>query len=154
MRILVERFGFGRDSTIGQMFVAGQHPCWTLEDEYRREKVQHETAIPYGEYPVTLRTVGGFHARYTDRFPDMHRGMLWVRDVPGFEYILIHTGNTEANTSGCILVGERGHMTETGEFTVAHSTSAYRRMYPVARDALLAGEDVTVKIIRRWEHLD
>ena len=36
----------------------------------------------------------------------MHKGMLWVRDVPGFEYILIHTGNTDEHTSGCLIVGD------------------------------------------------
>ena len=40
------------------------------------------------------------------KYGDMHKGMLWVRDIPGFEYILIHTGNTDEHTSGCLLVGD------------------------------------------------
>ena len=66
----------------------------------------HETCIPEGEYEIKLRTVGGFNERYTKKYPTMHRGMLWLQDVPGFEYILIHQGNTDEHTSGCLIVGD------------------------------------------------
>ena len=110
MQLEVVRFSSERDSTNGLLFdITGEcrnFLSYTLEDEYRKEKVMHETRIPAGTYKVTLRTVGGFHAKYTERYGEMHKGMLWVCDVPGFEYILIHTGNTDEHTSGCLLVGD------------------------------------------------
>lgn len=50
--------------------------CFILEDEHRNEKKSGETRIPAGRYEITLRTVGGFHQRYSNRFPIMHKGML------------------------------------------------------------------------------
>ena len=97
---------FGKDATNGLLFIDGKFECYTLEDEYRTVKVMHETCIPEGTYPIEFRTVGGFDAKYTKRYgADFHKGMLWIRGVPEFEYILIHTGNTDSHTSGCLLVG-------------------------------------------------
>jgi hypothetical protein len=70
----------------------------------------------------------------------MHKGMLWVRDVPGFEYILIHTGNTDEHTAGCLLVG---NTSEVRGF-IGDSTGAYKRIYPSIAKALEAGEEVTI----------
>ena len=72
----------------------------------------------------------------------MHKGMLWVRDVPNFEYILIHTGNTDEHTAGCLLVGD----TQKDGFTGA-STSAYKRIYPPIAEALESGDEVTITYI-------
>jgi hypothetical protein len=78
---------------------------WSSSLKHRDVKVKGETRIPAGRYQVTLRTEGGFHSKYSEKYGEMHKGMLWVRDVPGFEYILIHTGNTDEHTAGCLLVG-------------------------------------------------
>ena len=110
MQLEVVRFSSESDSTNGLLFdiTGGKRKflAYTLEDEYRKEKVMHETRIPAGTYEITLRTVGGFTVKYAERYGDMHKGMLWVRNVPGFEYILIHTGNTDEHTSGCLLLGD------------------------------------------------
>ena len=89
----VLRYSSATDSTLGLLFENGAHGreflAYTLEDEFREEKVSAETRIPEGTYDVKLRTVGGFHSRYLDKFgADFHKGMLHVQDVPGFEYIL------------------------------------------------------------------
>ena len=78
------------DTTKGRKFLA-----YTLEDEYRETKEKGETRIPAGTYKIKLRKEGGFHGRYTTKYGSMHKGMLHVQDVPGFDYILIHTGNTD-----------------------------------------------------------
>jgi hypothetical protein len=93
MQLEVLRFSSEADSTNGLLFdiTNGQRKflSYTLEDEYRKEKVMSETRVPAGTYNVTLRTEGGFYQDYTERFgSDFNKGMLWVRDVPGFEYIL------------------------------------------------------------------
>ena len=94
MELEVLRFSSQKDSTNGLLFdVTGgkrRFLCYTLEDEHREDKVAGETRIPSGTYRVTLRTTGGFHGRYLKKYGEMHKGMLWVRDVPGFELSLIH----------------------------------------------------------------
>ena len=100
MKLQVVRTQFGLDATNGLLFIDGKFECFTLEDQYQAVKIAAETAIPEGTYKITLRTTGGFDMKYRKRF-SFHKGMLWIRDVPGFEYILIHTGNTDEHTAGC-----------------------------------------------------
>lgn len=146
MKLELVRYGFGVDSTLGKLSIDGTFACFTLEDERRVKKVKGETAIPHGNYVVTFRVEGGFHARYQKAHPDIHEGMLWIRDVPGFEYILIHQGNTDDDTAGCVLVGARAMVTLDGEFNLQDSRIAYRHVYPKVAAALLRGEPVTIGI--------
>ena len=143
MKLEVIRYHTSDDYTLGMLLDVTEGRkflCYTLEDEYREEKVMHETRIPAGTYKITLRTVGGFHGRYEKKYGSMHKGMLWVRDVPGFEYILIHTGNTDEHTSGCLLVGNSSDY----KGFIGSSVNAYKRVYPGIADALESGEDVEI----------
>ena len=145
MKLDVVRFQFGADATNSLLFIDGEFECYGLEDEYRDVKVMHETCIPEGEYEIKLRTEGGFHSRYVAKYGDFHKGMLHVQDVPGFEYILIHTGNTDEHTSGCLIVGdsqENNQLKKDG--FIGRSTQAYKRIYPAIAQALLDGEEVTI----------
>ena len=149
MELEVLRFSSQKDSTNGLLFdiTGGQRRflCYTLEDEHRDVKVAGETRIPSGTYRVTLRTTGGFHGRYLKKYGDMHKGMLWVRDVPNFEYILIHTGNTDEHTAGCLIVGDsqQANFGDSDGF-VGSSTQAYKRIYPMVAEVLEGGGDVTI----------
>ena len=159
MELQLLRISSKEDSTNGILFEVKNHPfaealdkreflCYTLEDEHRDKKVMHETRIPEGKYKITLRDFGGFHERYKNRFKDIHKGMLWLRDVPGFDYILIHCGNTDDNTSGCILVGETQESNKTKkDGWIGRSTQAYFDIYPSIAKALENGEEVTIEII-------
>lgn len=154
MKLEVLRISSQKDSTNGILFdvTGGQRKflCYTLEDEYRplEAKVMGETRIPAGTYNITLRTVGGFHGRYSKRYGDMHKGMLWVRNVPGFEYILIHSGNTDEHTAGCLLVGntQNENITKKDGF-IGASRTAYERIYPPIAGALVSGKKVTIEYI-------
>ena len=110
MQLEVLRFSSQKDSTHGLLFentdIGRKFLCYTLEDEARALKVKGETRIPAGVYKIELRAEGGFHSRYAKKYPGIHQGMLHVTDVPGFEWILIHTGNTDEHTAGCLLVGD------------------------------------------------
>ena len=145
MRLEVVRFSSESDSTNGLLFdiTNGQRKflSYTLEDEYRKEKIMSETRVPAGTYNVTLRTEGGFYQNYTERFgSDFNKGMLWVRDVPGFEYILIHIGNTDENTSGCLLVGDTQNNNQiTKDGFIGSSTNNYKRIYPPIANVLVNG---------------
>ena len=139
---------FGSDATNGILLIDGVFECFTLEDEVRDgQKQMGETAIPLGEYEVKFRTVGGYDARYQKKYgTTWHKGMLELQDVPNFKYILIHTGNTDEHTAGCLLVGETQQDLDRGkDGFVGGSGDAYKKMYPKVRDALLNGEKVTIK---------
>ena len=158
MELEVIRISSGTDSTNGILFETVEQGndidgswrqkkflAYTLEDEYRSEKKYGETRIPDGKYKLALRNVGGYHAKYSKRFPHIHIGMLHVTNVPGFEYILIHCGNTDEHTAACLLVGdsqENNQITKDG--FIGKSTQAYKRIYPRIAEAIDCGENVTI----------
>jgi len=140
MLISVDRLTGDQDSTVSRVMVDGVFVCFGLEDQYRDgPKVPGETRIPAGRYKIKVRQYGGFHDRYADRFPEMHRGMLEVADVPGFTDILIHCGNTHKHTAGCYLPGT-GVETAPGRMSVQNSETAYRKLYPMVIEAAYRGD--------------
>tara|TARA_R100001510_G_C7653044_1_gene211046 strand:+ start:90 stop:572 length:483 start_codon:yes stop_codon:yes gene_type:complete len=151
MKLEVLRFSSQKDSTNGLLFDVTdgnrKFMAYTLEDEHRDVKVMHETRIPAGTYDITLRIVGGFHAKYTQRFGDMHRGMLWVRDVPNFDYILVHAGNDDDDTSGCLLVGDTQTQNVMSDGFVGGSVNAYKRIYKPIAEAIECGDEVTITYV-------
>ena len=152
MRLQVLRFSSQADCTHGLLFeiseIGKRFLCYTLEDEHRVLKVRGETRIPAGIYNIKLRTEGGFHQRYDKKYPGIHRGMLHVVDVPGLEYILIHTGNTDEHTAGCLIVGDsqENNLILRDGF-VGKSVNAYKRIYPSIAKAIAEGEEVTIEYI-------
>ena len=151
MKLKVIRFSSQKDSTSGLLFDVTngtEFLCYTLEDERREEKVMAETRIPAGVYSILLRKEGGFHGRYTKKYGDMHKGMLHVQDVPNFKWILIHTGNTDEHTAGCLILGdsqENNVLMKDG--FIGRSVQAYKRVYPPIAEALENGEEVTIEYI-------
>jgi len=134
MQLTVDRYLSSAEATLSRVSVDTEFFCYGLEDEFRTVKEKGETRIPAGVYKITLRPWGGFYDRQkTNRqYRDMagagvdHPGMLWVRDVPGFEDILIHPGNTDRDTAGCLLVGTTA---DELRFTLHGSVAAYVRLY-------------------------
>ena len=148
----VLRYSSGADSTLGLLFIndanGREFLSYTLEDEFREEKVSAETRIPEGTYDIKLRTEGGFHNRYSTKFGvPWHKGMLHVQDVPGFEYILIHTGNTDEHTMGCLLVADSSTQNITKDGFVGASVSAYKRIYPSLAEWLVDGNKLSITYI-------
>ena len=126
MELTVLRYNSESDYTDVLLFIDDNFDCYTLEDNYRSVKVFGKTRIPDGKYKLELRTVGGFHNRYLKRYGNkFHKGMLWITDVPNFKYILIHIGNDDDDTDGCILVGSYLRLNR-----VLNSRSTYRSIYP------------------------
>jgi hypothetical protein len=84
-------------STLGELFINEQFHCYTLEDVVRPDgvKVYGETAIPGGRYKLAVT----HSQRFQQRMPQ-------ILDVPRFEGVRIHAGNTHKDTLGCILVGK------------------------------------------------
>ena len=99
MKLRLERIHFGETYTIGRLYIDDVYFCDTLEDKYRdlekEPKVYGKTAIPFGTYKIIIT--------YSPKFK---RRLPLLVNVPHFEAIRIHSGNTEFDTEGCILVGE------------------------------------------------
>ena len=146
MHIKVERFSSDADTTLSTVWIDNQFECFGLEDEYREEKVSRETRIPAGQYIVALRTWGGFHKRYSRRFPIFHEGMLEIRDVPGFSNILIHIGNTDEDTAGCLLLGQNA-IADKGDMKISSSVIAYSLFYAKVLKAIKKGRQVTIEYV-------
>ena len=146
MKLTVVRTQFGTDATNGLLFIDGIFECYTLEDQYQAVKVMHETCIPEGTYDIEFRKTGGFHSKYSERYKNAHYGMLHIQDVPNFTYILIHTGNTDEHTSGCLIVGEtQQDLDSSKDGFIGNSTVAYKKMYAKVANQLLQGKKVSIQ---------
>ena len=145
MELKLLRYGHGGDSTGGLLFVDGKHFCYTCEDEYREVKVAGETRIPPGRYEIKLRNEGGLTKRYAKRF-DFHKGMLHLQNVPGFNWIYIHPGNTDDDTEGCLLVGYSARTHSAQEYSTGLSVAAYTDLYKKVLEALNRGEGVFITV--------
>ena len=144
MKLEVLRFNSGKDFTSGLLFDVTDNVrsflAYTIEDQYNPTKIHGSTRIPAGTYKLELRAEGGFHNRYLKRYgAEWHKGMIWVRNVPNYKWILWHVGNSPIDTKGCLLLTK----TQKDGFGGA-SRAAYEEVYPIVRDAILSGEEVTV----------
>ena len=157
MRLQVLRFSSQEDSTSGLLFDITngiEFLCYTLEDEYRKDKIMKETRVPSGTYDILLRDEGGMTKRYAKKYRGMHKGMLCVHNAPdwkivtsdmSFQYVLIHVGNTDEHTAGCLIIGdtqENNVIVKDG--FIGKSVQAYKRVYPHIVQALEDGEKVTI----------
>lgn len=132
-----------KEHTKSLLFIDGEFKCFILEDGFNEIKIPGETRIDPGEYEIKLRTEGGMHQKYLKKFgPEFHKGMLWLQDVPKFEWIYIHIGNKPKDTLGCLLTGFIADCTRN---EIGRSTDAYKLMYPIIADAILSGETVIIK---------
>ena len=147
MNIKVYRYSSQSRTTISAIHINGEFECFGLEDRYREEKVRGETRIPKGKYKIGLRTVGGHHIRYSKKFPEFHKGMLHVLDVPNFKYILLHIGNGEKDTQGCLLVGQEANNNKLKKGLLKGSTLAYIDLYKKVIKAIDLGEEVTIEYL-------
>ena len=107
MRLTLMRIANRPTYCIGKLYVDGVYVCDTLEDtdrglsdimdveEIKKLKVYGKTAIPVGIYPVTIT--------YSPKFK---KNLPLLLNVKGYEGIRIHSGNTDKDTLGCILVGQ------------------------------------------------
>lgn len=135
MKLRIERGAPGASSTIGKLYVDGVFFAYTLEDVDRQlesggKKIQGETAIPRGSYKVIID--------FSNRF---QKQMMHVLNVPGFEGIRIHAGNTDKDTEGCILLGK-----VRSDNAVFNSREAVNALFDKVRAALSAGQEVNLEV--------
>jgi len=142
MELKLYRKIYSKNSTIGELFINGTFYCFTLEDLCRdlnrdgdlkdpgEAKVYGKTAIPAGRYQVIINM--------SNRFKKL---MPLLVNVPGFEGIRIHNGNTPAHTEGCILVGA----TKAVDF-VGKSVDTFQRLM-IRLNAIAKVETIFITII-------
>ena len=142
MKLTLKRIAFKETYTIGKISIDGKYFCDTLEDKNRdlnhdgdlndagEGKVMHETAIPFGTYSVVVNVS-----------PRFGRELPRLENVPHFDGILIHRGNTDADSSGCILVGEN-----KVKGKVINSTPYEIELVRRCKEAIARGEKITITI--------
>lgn len=132
MKLKLYRKFLGNKYTIGKLFVNDEYICDTLEDVVRSEgiKVYGETAIPCGVYEIVLTMS-----------PRFKKVLPLLLDVPHFEGVRIHTGNTEKDTEGCILVG---YNKVKGK--VINSKIAFDKVMKYLELATINNEKITIEV--------
>ena len=126
MKIEIKRIHRTENSTIGELLVDGIWECYTLEDVERPVKIKNETAISRGTYKVIINQ--------SNRFKKL---MPLVLNVPNFEGIRIHPGNSNHDTEGCILVGQ----TRSKDYI-----SKSRKAYEILFAKMKLAKDITLTI--------
>ncbi len=148
MKLLLKRIALRDTYTIGKLYIDNHYFCDTLEDKVRdlnkdgdlndvgEGKVAGQTAIPYGTYKVTMDVQS---PKFSQR-----ASYAWCKgylprllNVPHFEGIMIHAGNTADHSSGCILCGENRVKGQ-----VLNSMNTLKRLY----DILKGADDITITI--------
>ena len=140
MKLTLKRIALRSTYTIGRLYVDGNYFCDTLEDTVRdlnkngkfdngEKKVYAKTAIPYGTYEIKWT--------YSPRFKKYTPQLM---NVPSFEGIRIHAGNTSADTEGCLLLGENKKVG-----MVLNSRATINKFYQLIKEACSKGK-VTIEI--------
>ena len=151
MKLQLKRFKDDGDTTMGVFYINGVAKCFMIEDEERTVKKWGEMRIPNGTFEVSLRAEGGFHNRYKSKF-NQKDGMLCVHNAPNwkiiqdgitFQYVLIHIGNSDEDTAGCLLPNTS---VSFGTMRGSGSTTAYKKIYPIIHAALKRGEKCTIEV--------
>jgi hypothetical protein len=145
MTLKVIRIKQGKESTLSEIYLDGEFVCYGVEDAVRKTKIKGSTAIPAGRYPLGLNRYGAMNARYSRKFPDLHRGMIEILGIPGFSYVYIHIGNHIGDTSGCLLVGMKMQLVD-GDYEVSKSAKAYKRLYAMLVEAMVE-QEVFIEVV-------
>ena len=142
MKLRLERKYFKETYTIGNLYINGSFFSNTLEDKNRdvnkngkfdndETKVYGETCIPFGTYKIILTMS-----------PKFKRELPRLLNVPSFEGVLIHRGNTAKDSAGCILIGENKAVGK-----VLNSTPYEERLVKIMKNAISRGEEITIEIV-------
>ncbi len=145
MIIDLYRYSSQSKTTFGAVLINGKFQCYSIEDRHRDQKIKHETRIPKGVYSIKYREFGGHYSRYKNKYTS-HKGMLQIMNVPNFKDILIHIGNDNGDTSGCLLLCNEVNNNKTDQGKGTRSTKAYLDFYFKVCEALDNNEDVAIQI--------
>jgi hypothetical protein len=134
LKLILDRTAYEENATTGDLYIDGVWECATLEDKVRPVKIKGETAIPAGEYEILLT--------WSPRFKTI---LPLLIDVPGFDGIRIHPGNTADDTEGCLLVGEKV-IQHAGVPFLTHSRRAFERLFARLDEANKRREKLIIEV--------
>lgn len=152
MELNLNRISKKSTYTVGKLSINGTYFCDTMEDADRglnqftpisiiqKTKVQSQTAIPTGLYQITLDQVSPRLSK-KEMYKSISGKLPRLLNVPGFDGILIHVGNTDKDSSGCILVGFNKVKGQ-----VINSKDTFFKLYTKLKEASDKGEQITIKI--------
>lgn len=152
MKLQLKRIAKKTDYTIGKLYIDGEYFCDTIEDkdrglsssmpisEINRLKVQSQTAIPTGVYGVLLNQVSPRFSQ-KEMYKSISGKLPRLVNIPGFNGVLIHIGNTEFDTSGCIIVGQNKQVGK-----VINSKETFFKLYPILQEAEHRNEDIIIEV--------
>ena len=153
MELLVDRKWKKQSYTISNLYIDGKWFCNCLEDAdrgldnsmsedmIRTLKKPSITAIPRGTYEITLDVVSPKYSK-VQFYKDVCNGKVpRLKDVKGFDGILIHAGNTDKDSSGCLLVGQNKVKGQ-----VVNSKETFKQLYNLLQDEKSRGEKIVIKI--------
>lgn len=154
MNITLRRIAKRPTYTIGKLYIDGVYFCDTLEDtdrgltqstplsEIKKKKVPTKTAIPTGTYDITMNVVSPRLSRSSFYRTNCNGARVpRILNVPGFDGILIHVGNTAADSAGCVLVGNNSQVGK-----VLNSKTTFLKLYKLLDKANREGEKITITI--------
>ena len=152
MELTLKRIALKANYTIGHLYVDGKYFCDTLEDtvrdlnkngkfDNREKKIAGATAIPYGIYEVTLKVRSPRYSKIKKYVDFCGAYMPRLLKVSDFEGILVHPGNTEKDTDGCLLVGQNKVVGK-----LVNSFDTWKKLYLVLKGASDKGEKITITI--------
>ena len=153
MELKLNRIARKNGYTIGRLSINGKYFCDTLEDSDRglsssmsldvlkKKKLPHITAIPTGRYQITMDVISPrfSKSKFYQQFGEGRVPRLL--NVPAYQGVLIHCGNTAKDTDGCILVGKN---TKVG--MVLDSKQTYANLYPLLEAAAKHKENIFITI--------
>lgn len=152
LNYVLQRFSDNRESTLGimvQIMQTGKtlFQGYTLEDQFNEVKISKETRIPAGTYQIVInRTETPKTLAYRQRY-NWFKFHLQLANVPGFQGIYVHVGNSEKDTDGCILIADTAGNNVIGDHGISNSTAAFMRFYNDLYDHLDAkGNDAWITI--------
>ena len=144
MQLTAQRYKFAKDWTISHLLIDGQLDGYVVEDEVRSVKLHGETAIWEGTYPLASRFSPRFSkefywngqyliskSEYNElEFKGLYKPheLIWVQNVKYFQYILMHWGNTDLDSEGCLIVGSKIGIIN-GREGVMNSRKYYKKFY-------------------------
>ncbi|WP_162415470.1 DUF5675 family protein [Cyclobacterium roseum] len=134
------------NTSLGLLYLGKQFFCYTLEDTHRDEKLPGGTRIPEGKYPLSFNpSLTELTKRYRKRFPwfEYH---IEIKNIPNYELVYIHIGNSHQDTRGCILLAD-GVNTGSSEKMVTHSQRAFERFYKRIYPKITSQKGLAIKIL-------